>query len=179
VTVLDLDPLERRPVVPVWRLVLGIGHALERELDVLGGQLAEAAGELDALPQREIDVALVHLLDRLRGVQLPVPAVARLGLDQVREDRVHDVALGLGEPVQGVEHLQVRIGADAQHAPVLRPHPPRRRERGGAEGAAHQQERSPVEIYKSHRFASPTASRACSGTGAPSRVCALTLARAT
>jgi hypothetical protein len=74
---------------------------LERELDVGGGQLAKTAGEPDALPEREFDVALVDLLDRFRGVQLPVPGIAGLGLDQVREDRIHDVALGLGEPVQG------------------------------------------------------------------------------
>jgi hypothetical protein len=155
---------------------LGSAMRSNEELDVVRGQLAEAAGELHALPEHEIDVALRQ---PARSLPPPVPGVAGLRLDQVREDRVHDVALGLGEPVQGVRHLKVGIGADPERAG---PAPGRavatraRRRRAPWSSAGTIAGREPrIASPASHRPASARASDA----GALSRMCVIALQRGT
>jgi hypothetical protein len=126
---------------------LGSAMRSNEELDVVRGQLAEAAGELHAHLSMKSMWRSVNLLDRCRRQSQVSPGFALIRFEKIASI----VALGLGEPVQGVRHLKVGIGADPERAPVLRPDAPWPRERAGAERRGHQQERSPVESHESHR----------------------------
>ena len=140
--VLHLDMVERRPVAGIGRFRLRVGHALEGELHVVGGDRAEAVGPHQAVDQRELDMRVVDLLQARRAVQLPGPFVAGLHAGETDEDVAHDVVFRRRLAVGRVEVLDVAVGAHPQDLAVLRQRDPRI-ERGGQPGRRHGSENLP------------------------------------
>jgi hypothetical protein len=116
----DLDMVERCPLRRPWRLVLGIGDAVDRVLHVLGRQLTEAVAPLDALAQPEIYVASIGLLDRLHERGGP-PAPGLAGLVDAERAEAGMLQRRLRQSADhpaGIQRLHVEVGADMQHLAV-------------------------------------------------------------
>jgi hypothetical protein len=143
-----LDLGERCPVARIGAFVLWIGDAFDRELHVVRGHRAVAVGEGDAGLEPEEDRQVVLLRHLLGGVELPRPVVAGGVGDEAGEDFADDVALGRREAEGGVEHLEVAVGPDGQHAAVLADGHVGPDEARGAKRARALQDTPPAEVER-------------------------------
>jgi hypothetical protein len=158
-----LDGVERRPVARIGAFHRRIGDAFDRELHVVGGHRAVAVGEGDAGLEPEEDREVVLLRHLLGGIKLPVPAVAGGVGDEAGEDFADDVAFGRRKAEGGVEHLEVAVGPDRQHASVLADRHVGPDEARGAERARALEHAPPAEVER--RFRHVTSPCLWSGLG--------------
>ena len=103
--------VKRCPVVLVGGIQCGVYDSFKGVFHVLRRQLPVAVAPEDPRPQRELDVSVVDLLDRLCSVGLPLPAIAGLEGDQPVKERARQFLLDLGETEWRIENLY--IGEDA------------------------------------------------------------------